>query len=204
MTKYFSGGFDLRFRAELLPEDPGLADQFLVPENRNRITADGLVWPSPKEVDDFLMSQPISHPLGLSNNLHGFLPALREHGIATVNLTPVCLTLSETTVRTLCNQGWAFDFKHAPCEEDLLGLGWRFLGFDTAELNGLCSGLKGIGYNERSRSQLRPQFGDALNDVGLFSDAVIASQFAGIRGKQIPSQAPFEVVGILVHDLLRA
>jgi hypothetical protein len=41
----------------------------------------------------------------------------------------------------------------------------------------------------------------ALNDVGLISDAMIASQFAKLREVEIPSHAPFQVVGILVHDL---
>jgi hypothetical protein len=46
-------------------------------------------------------------------------------------------------------------------------------------------------------------FGAALNDMGLSSDAAMASEFGDLRGRQIPSHAPFEVVGILVHDPLK-
>jgi hypothetical protein len=125
---------------------------------------------------------------------------LHEHGIATVGFTSVCLTISGETAAALSEDHWADHFAVALREEDLLLRGWRFLGFDVAELNGLCSGLKGCGYKEPLWSQLRARFGGALNDVGLFSDATIASQFAGIRGLEIPSHAPFEVVGVLVHD----
>ena len=91
-------------------------------------------------------------------------------------------------------------FENTPCEDDLLSSGWRSLGFDTVELNGLTSGLKGIGYKEPSWSALRAQFGGTLNEVGLFNDEAMAVQFAEALGAEIPSHAPFEVVGVLVHD----
>jgi hypothetical protein len=91
-------------------------------------------------------------------------------------------------------------FDNAPSEDDLLSTGWRFLGFEPVELNGLTSGLKGIGYKEPSWSQLRTQFGPALNEVGLFSDDATAAEFAKVRGLEIPSHAPFDVVGVLIHD----
>jgi hypothetical protein len=204
MTKYISGGFDLRLRIELVPDEPWFADQCLVPEIRNRISADGMVWPPPEAVSDFYFSNLISYPLGLLNDLDELLAALHERGVTTVNLTPVCLTISEANVVVLCQKGWAYHFENAPTGEKLLACGWRFLGFDIVQLDGgLCSGLKGCGYIEPSWSQLRARFGGALNEVGLFSDDTIASQFAKVQALEIPEHAPFEVVGILVHDPLK-
>jgi hypothetical protein len=154
----------------------------------------------PEEVSKYEMETPWGYPLGSPNNFCDFLSDLQKRGVATVNFTPVCFVISEMTVAALCNEGWAYHFAEAPRMDDLLTWGWRFLGFDISELNGLCSGLKGCGYEEPSWSQLRTRFGTALNDVGLFGDATIASQFAKLRGLEIPSHAPFEVVGILVHD----
>ncbi len=141
------------------------------------------------------------YPLGLRRDPEELFDALHERGIATVGLTPVCLTIGEQTATVLSEGHWADHFACALREEDLVARGWRFLGFDVAELNGLCSGLKGCGYKEPFRSQLRARFGGVLNDVGLFSDATIASQFAEVRGLEIPDHAPFEVVGILVQDV---
>jgi hypothetical protein len=200
VTRHISAGFDLRVPAESLPEDPSLTDQWLVPLNRSRISADAGVWPTPEEISDFYRGDLSAYPLGLLNDPDRLLGALHEHGIATVGFTSVCLTISGETAAALSEDHWADHFAVALREEDLLLRGWRFLGFDVAELNGLCSGLKGCGYKEPLWSQLRARFGGALNDVGLFSDATIASQFAGIRGLEIPSHAPFEVVGVLVHD----
>jgi hypothetical protein len=203
MVKRISGGFDLRLPIDLLKEDPCLINQFLVPENQHRITTDSLVWSTPQEIADFLIGQAVGYPLGLPTNLDQFVAALHERGVSTAGLIPVCVTLSEATVMRLRERGWSYHFQQAQWQDELLDAGWRFLGFDTAELSGLCSGLKGIGYEEPSRSQLRLRFGPALNDIGLFSDAAMASEFADLWGRQIPSHAPFEVVGILVHDPLK-
>jgi hypothetical protein len=200
MTEYYSGGFDLRVSLESLTDEPTLQKHWLVPANQNRISADAMVWPMPEEVSRFYQETPRSYPLGCLNNFSELLSALRERGVATMNYTPICLTISEASVQTLRKKGWAYHFSGASRMEDLVKLGWRFLGFDVAELNGLCSGLKGCGYTEPSWSQLRARFGSALNEVGLFHGPTIAGKFAQIRGLEIPNHAPFEVVALLVHD----
>lgn len=200
MTEYYSGGFDLRVPVESLPDDPSLVHQWLVPTNRNRISTDAMTWPIPEEVSKYERETPWSYPLGSPNNFSDLLSDLHKRGVVTLNFTPVCLVISEVAVAALSKEGWAYHFSEAPRMEELLTWGWRFLGFDIAELNGLCSGLKGCGYEEPSWSQLRERFGAALNEVGLFRDATIASQFAELRGLEIPSHAPFEVIGILIHD----
>ncbi|MGA3197587.1 MAG: hypothetical protein ABSD39_21525, partial [Terriglobales bacterium] len=121
-------------------------------------------------------------------------------GIQHEDLSPVCLTINGASMGSLikrCGPGY---FYNAPSEDDLLSTGWRFLGFDAVELNGLTSGLKGIGYKEPSLSELRKRFGGALNEVGLFSDEATAAEFAKVRGLEIPAHAPFDVVGVLIHD----
>ena len=205
MTKRISCGFDLRISAELQGKIPAQWNQsILVRDNCSSISADTMVWTMPNELDRLIQdaTQVFWNPLGLASSLDLLLNACRERDIQFSNLIPVCLTVSEESLEPLikrCGPGY---FDNAPSEDDLLSTGWRFLGFDAVELNGLTSGLKGIGYKEPSWSQLRAQFGSALNEVGLFSDEATASEFAKVRGLEIPSHAPFDVVGILVHDPL--
>jgi hypothetical protein len=203
MTKRVSCGFDLRVNADLQETDPRQWDQFLLGrDKRSLISADTRVWSVPDDVDSLLQDsiRKFWNPLGLSKDLDMLLSACRELSIPVAGLLPVCLTVTEELVATLVKWSGPEYFDNAPSEDDLLSTGWRFLGLDVVELNGLTSGLKGIGYKEPSLSELRKRFGGALNEVGLFSDESIAAEFAKARGIEIPSHAPFDVVGILVHD----
>jgi hypothetical protein len=195
-----SGGFDLRVSVEFQEDDLRQVAQYLLPENRNPVSADPSVWVRIDGVEEFLFKDPVSYPLGLLNSLDELLAGLHSQGVATANQTPVSLTISQAVAEGLWEKYGSDYFRNAPSEMSLLSCGWRFLGFDTVELNGLTSGLKGIGYKEPSLSQLRTQFGGALNAVGLFSDEATAAEFAKVRGVEIPSHAPFDVVGVLVHD----
>ncbi len=200
MEKRISGGFDLRINLRNLQrQHPSQVNQWLSPEKRSLISADASVWIRTAEVSDFLASDPVSYPLGLWGNLDDLVVALHAQGIETATLTPLCLTISEATAMRFYDRYGTDYFKNAPNDEQLSSRGWSHLGFDTVELNGLISGLKGCGYTEPSWSQLRAQFGSALNEVGLFSDEVTASKFADARGREISSHAPFDVVGVLVH-----
>jgi hypothetical protein len=203
--KRVSGGFSLRTRVELQQVDPRQMDQYLVPVNRNPISADTRVWLVPDDVDGLIQdaTQEFWTPLGLARSLDLLLHACREREIGYADLSPVCLTITDTSLEALikrCGPGY---FENTPCENDLLSDGWRFLGFDAVELNGLTSSLKGIGYKEPSWSELRMRFGRALNEVGLFNDEATVSEFAKMRGAEIPEHAPFDVVGVLVHDPIR-
>ena len=202
MTKRVSCGFSLRLSAEL-DDNPAHMDQFMLGvDNCSLISADTRVWLVPEDVDDLIQDakQPFWNPLGLSRDIDSLLHACRERNIPTAGLSPVCLTVSEDVLAALIRRSGPGYFDNAPRESDLLSAGWRFLGIDTVELNGLTSGLKGIGYKEPSWSQLRAQFVAALNEVGLFSDEATAAEFAKVRGVEIPSHTPFDVVGVLVHD----
>src|ERR1039458_5913178 len=117
------------------------------------------------------------------------LCACRERNIPVSHLFPVCLTVSEEVLTALVERTGPGYFENSPSENNLLSTGWRFLGFDTTELNGLISGLKSFGYEEPSWSQYREQFGGALNDVGLFSDEAKAAEFAKMRGIEIPERS---------------
>lgn len=159
MTKRLSGGFDLRVRAGLQKADSRQVNQYLVPENRTPICADPSVWKRSDDVDDFMAKDTASYPLGLRDNLDDLVASLHERGITTTNLIPVCLTISEAKAAVFRKHFGANYFVNTPDEEHLLSHGWRFLGFDTVELNGLISGLKGIGYKEPTWSRLRAHFG---------------------------------------------
>lgn len=118
----------------------------------------------------------------------------------TSGLWPVCVTIYEANVIALIKRYGLGYFENQTDEEALLSLGWRFMGFDVVDLDGLISGLKGCGYVEPAWSQLRNYFANSLNEVGLFNDLSVASQFAEVRGLQIRDHAPFVVAGVLTHD----
>ena len=200
MTKRISGGFDMRTRVELQKEDPRQVDQYLVPELRNPISADPWIWTRTVEMDSFIAEGNISYPLGLLDKIDELTAKLRARGITTVNMSPVCLTISEANAIAFERQFGPGYFDNAPREEDLVSRGWRLMGFEPVDLSGLTSGLKGIGYVEPSWSHLRSYFGGTLNEVGLFGDEATAYRFAEVRGLQIRAHAPFAVVGLLTKD----
>jgi len=202
MTKRVSCGFSLRVSADSDEAFDHSGQFMLAHENLSPISADTRVWPVPEDLDDLIQDakQDFWNPLGLSKDLEMLLLACRERNIPVAHLFPVCLTVSQKALDTLVERVGPGYFDNAPSEDGLLATGWRFVGFDAVELNGLTSGLKGIGYKEPSWSQLRAQFGGALNEVGLFNDEETTARFAEARGAEIPSHAPFEVVGVLVHD----
>jgi hypothetical protein len=70
-------------------------------------------------------------------------------------------------------------------EIDLQSAGWQHMGFDTVDLDGMVSRLKGCGYREPALSDLRIHFLQRLNEYGLFSSALDAAMFAQVRGLQI-------------------
>lgn len=190
----------MRTRVELQKEDPRQVDQYLVPELRNPISADPWIWTRTVETDSLTPNESISYPLGLMDNYDELTAVLRERSIATADMSPVCLTISEANAIAFERQFGPGYFDNAPREEDLVSRGWRLMGLEPVDLSGLTSGLKGIGYEQPSWSQLRRHFGGALNAVGLFSDESIAYRFAEVRGLQIRAHAPFAVVGVLTKD----
>src|SRR5260370_36663126 len=137
MAMRISGGFDMRVRVELQEEDLRQVGQYLLPENRNRVSADLSVWIRMDGVEEFLFNDPVSYPLGLLSNLDELFAGLHGRGVATANQTPVSLTISEVVVEGLCKEFGSDYFRDAPSDESLLSCGWCFLGFDTVELNGL-------------------------------------------------------------------
>lgn len=202
-------GFTLRLDPSGIAEEPWLREQLLIPERTNIISADSRIWPQPNELDDFYYEALDWHPLGIDTDYEEMLNKLHKLGVHTEGLIPLCITLPVETIVTskrLCGP-WAANYRH---EQELLAQGWHFLGFEPVELNGLTSGLKGIGYREPFRSELQARFGAelqarfgaALNEVGLFTDDTISAEFAKIIGAEIPSHAPFDVVAILIHDSL--
>ena len=151
---YISGGFDLRVPIESVGDDVTLDDQFLVPELRNRVSTDPLVWPRPTEVSEIHASEIRSFPLGVPSDLGDIVTALYERGLSGIMVTPVALVVSDITVAELCRGGWVSHFENARQQDDLSREGWHYVGFDVAELNGLCSGLKGYGYKQPLWSEL--------------------------------------------------
>lgn len=203
MTSHVSCGFDLRVNALLEQKCIPDWDQFLlVPDKRSSMSVDTLVWPEPEGMNTFIQddSQTFWTPLGLASSLKLLIEGCRKQCLPVANSFPVCVTVTEAVLAVLVKRFGSGYFDSPQRESDLLLAGWRFLGFDAVALEGLHSGLKGIGFREPSWSQLRAQFGGSLNEVGLFSDGAVAAKFAETRGAEMQSHAPFEVLGLFVHD----
>jgi len=198
--KRASLGFDLRVNPDLQVENLLQKNQHLVPELRNPISADAMVWRETEEIESLTegILPDFANPLHLAKDIDLLVDACVKRGISTAGLWPVCITTFEPNIIALTARFGPGYFNHES-EEELLSRGWHFMGFDVADLGGLVSGLKGCGYVEPTWSQLRDYFGSDLNEVGLFSDCSMASRFAEVRGLQIQAHAPFAVVGVLIQ-----
>jgi hypothetical protein len=195
-------GFDLRVNADLQGQNLSQQDQRLISAPYIPISADPSVWSETEEIAALMegTTRDFVNPLHLAKSIDLLLDACSRRGISTTDLRPVCLTTYESNIIALDDRFGPGYFSDRPREEELLSLGWTHMGFDVVDLNGLISGLKGCGYVEPTRSQLKEYFGGALNNVGLFDNNTMASQFAEVRGLQIRAHAPFVVVGLLVHN----
>lgn len=202
MTKRMCIGFDIRLRLELQEANAAPRSQFLKLVNQNPISVDSRAWATTEEIDSVMQdpSQAFWTPFGLASNLDLLLIRCSEDRIKLDSVIPACFTVRAASRLSLIERYGARYFPNDMDEDKLIENGWRFMGLDTVQLNGFTSGLKGIGYKEPSWSTLREQFGEALNDVGLFADAAIAERFAEVRGKEVPAHSPLEVVGILIRD----
>ena len=139
------------------------------------------------------------NPLGLLDDEGMLLRAPNKLISCPTDSWSVCLTCSEVVCIALGERFGHGYFEERPEEETLISACWQFRGFDTVDLYGLISGLKGCGYSASSLPQLQKHFRGELNEYGLFSNVTVASQFAEVRGLQISDHTPFIVVGILTR-----
>ena len=199
--KRVSLGFDLRVDPNFHREVSSQIGQRLVPEISDPISADPNVWPQPPGVASLWQGAlpEFSNPLNLARSLALLRDASDERAVSVTAATPVCLTSFQTNIVALVERFGTGYFDDQTDEKELLSQGWQFMGFDVVDLDGLISGLKGCGYAESSRSQLRSHFGASLNNLGLFTQWEVAARFAEVRGLQMRKHSPFVVVGVFVH-----
>lgn len=197
--KRISLGFDLRINPDLQTENRTQLNQYLVPGLYSPISADANVWITAAKMEK-LTEHVDTNPLHLKTRVDLLLDACTQQAVSSSELWPVCFTASEPAFVVLRERFGSQCFDDLPGEDELLSRGWQRFGFDTVDLDGLISGLKGCGYLEPTWSQLRSCFGSALNEFGLFEDWSSASEFAEVRGLQIRSHAPFVVSGVLVKN----
>ena len=203
--KRASLGFDLRVNPDLQQENPAQLNQHLaVGMCRNPISADASVWLETDEIESLTerVLPEFANPLHLWKSIEALIQACERREISTNGLWPVSVTCSESNVVALAARFGPEFFDNLPTEEELLSSGWRFVGFDVIDLDGLISGLKGCGYVEPTWSLLRNIFGGELNQVGLFNEYSAASHFAEVRGLQIRAHAPFVVAGLLTKGVM--
>lgn len=197
--KRVSVGFGLRVNPEKESANRYPENQHLVLRVHNPICADASVWVEDSEIEHLTegVLPDFANPLHLAKSIDLLVEVCKKQRISTRGLWPVCITSSEANVIVLVEHFGHGYFDNQPTEEELLARGWKLMGFDIVDLRGMISGLKGCGYTEPTWSRLRNLFGEALNEVGLFSDSLAAFEFAQVRGAQIRAHAPFVVVGIL-------
>jgi hypothetical protein len=194
-------GFDLRSDPGQYSHHPLRDDQRLTPHLQSPISADPAVWLSPSGAEQLWQGllQDFSNPLNLAKDLDLLETMYSQRSISIADLWPICITAHRTTADVLAKRYGPGYFECFVEESELKSKGWRHLGFDVIDLDGMISGLKGCGYTEPLWSQLRSEFQVSLNEVGLFTDMFIAFQFGEVRAQEIPEHAPFTTVGVLTR-----
>jgi hypothetical protein len=202
-TDWKSLGFDIRIAPASVESSFVQAGQRLEPKLLSPISADSNVWPSPKYAEPFQsgMLHGVMNPLYLYKSISLLIDTLGMKSITGSNCQFVTITTHEAIPVFLNKRYGSGYFEDCPSEGDLVSQGWRHLGFDIVDLNGLISGLKGCGFSEQVWFSLVSLFQDSLNENGLFIDPLKAAQFAQVRGLEIHSHAPFIVVGLLTREI---
>ncbi len=160
-------GFDLRSDPAQDNHHPIRDDQRLTPDLQSPISADPAVWPSPPGAEQLWpgLLQDFSNPLNLAKDLDLLETTYSQRSISTADLWPICITAHRTIADVLAKRYGPGYFDCFVEASELKSKGWRHLGFDVIDLNGLISGLKGCGYTEPLWSHLRNEFQAYLNEV---------------------------------------
>ncbi len=197
--KRISLGFDVRVSPSLQGDNPLQRSQRLDPERLSPVSADPSVWLEAEGIQSLSEGAlpDFYNPLRLSKSVDLLFDACKNRGISITDLWPICVTGYEPNLLALAGRYGPGYFDNQVDEAELLSRGWRLMGIDVLDLDGLISGLKGCGYVEPMWSQLRARFAGSLNEIGLFTEPSAASQFAEVRGLEIREHAPFTVVGVL-------
>jgi hypothetical protein len=201
---FISIGFDLRVQPSLCESASIRPDQMLDPSNQSPVCADSSVWQKPIEIISGLHGGVLSElmnplylykdPASLRGAYDG-LTSLDKHWLS-VSIT------AHPAVASYLTQRFGAGYFDQPYEEiHLQSTGWQHMGFDTVDLDGMVSGLKGCGYTAPALSDLRIHFLQRLNQYGLFGSPLDAGMFAQVRSLQIREHSPFVVVGVLSRDL---
>lgn len=202
-------GFDLRMepRSNLASLEKGTKEQRFsddVPDIW--ISADPAFLRWHEEVDKILQEEyphanvmSLWNPLGLANQLPVLISDCHARGVSTDGFLPLAITCCQVNFIAIDVRFGPGGADALPTEEELVSDGWQLLGFDVLDIKdgGLISGLSGCGYKDSAKAAYRQWFGADLNKFGLFQSFSVAQCFAEVRGLEIPSHAPFVVVGVL-------
>src|ERR1700678_120110 len=153
---FISIGFDLRAdhsEGAFLRDD-----QMLDPHNESPVCADPSVWRRPEEVGLGIHGGVFSdliNPLYLYKNLASL--RCSYDGLTSLDKPwPFVSITAQPAVAAYLSQRFGPGyFDEYPTEVDLESTGWQHMGFDTVDLDGMVSGLKGCGYTEPALSDLR-------------------------------------------------
>jgi hypothetical protein len=105
-------------------------------------------------------------------------------------------TALETQMRGIHPDGTPGDLPATIADPATVQPGWRFLGYDVADLWGL-SGLMNCGFLPgEDVANLRARWGPRLNGFHLFDEIADAREFQGFANQRSPEHAPFFVDGI--------
>lgn len=170
------------------------------------ISADPALLMHHEEVDKILQEEyphanvmSLWNPLGFANQLPVLISDCHARGVSTDDFIPLAITCRKTNFIAFAERFGPEWLDSLPTEEELVSDGWQLLGFDVLDIKhgGLISGLSGCGYKDSAKAAYRQWFGADLNKFGLFQSFSVSQFFAEVRGLEIPSHAPFVVVGVL-------
>jgi hypothetical protein len=181
-------GFDLRVARGI--DEPWFPEYLLRKEVKSVVSVDPMVFPvSPNEENRRLQAGafPKMNLLGLLTSLPldaGLEP--HEFKIAATVNKEVC----EKLVRKI---GTPLTTGPLSTASDLASGGWKWLGYDVVDMNGLISGLLNCGPNSL---ESEVKFSPYINEFALFDNFQVANDYAATRDEEIPNHSPFYPVSL--------
>jgi hypothetical protein len=198
-------GFDARHTTEDCATNPlphDMRRQFLLrPEIERPLSIDPMIWRThfkyhpginallgrqkPRLID---VDPDCSGGLRLS--LERMKQRLSEHVRPAVLLAVELFAPEETTVAEFPS---SLIYSHA--DPSVVPAGAVLLGYDVADA-GFISGLSNCGYSDEELGELRQEWGEKINDLGLLRTQDDAFAFVEITNRRVPEHAPFWVYGL--------
>jgi hypothetical protein len=181
-------GFDVRVARET--DAPWFPEYLLRKEVKFVVSVDPMVFPvSPNEE-----SRRLQAGASPKENLLGLLTSLPLDAGSESHVWKISATINKEVCDKLESKfGTPLTTGLLSTASDLASGGWKWLGYDVVDMNGLISGLLNCGPNSLE-SEIK--FSPYINEFALFDNFQIAKEYAAIRDAEIPNHSPFYPVSL--------